>query len=491
MILQQRFFFVALIFTINCLGLLPAWAENWPQFRGPNASGVSTESKNLPVKFSNKENVAWSVELGRGVASPVIFGDRVFVTTMAGEETFAVLAFDAFTGVQLWRKEFATGPLSEICAPNEHSSSTPATDGERVYVHFSTLGMIALSAADGELLWHQELPRPFYLSDHGAANSPIVFQDMILFNLDDDLDPYLIAYDKISGEVRWRTPRPEMLYGYSTPVVCEVGQRTDIVVAGTGKLKGYDPENGRERWTCNSLLRTIIPSPVVEGDRIYVALQSYGDSGRVVKYALLQWNDTNQDGKLEKNEIDEAFWNKFDKGDSDKDGFLVDDEIDHAFQSPTNMVGGGKIIQAIRGGGEGDVTDTHMVWNLTNSAASGIASPLAVDGRLFLVKKGGISAAFDTGSGDKIWTNKRIKNFGNYYASPIAGDGKIYVTGENGVIVVLKIENNRPVVLEKNDMEESCVATPAIANDRLYVRTLNRIFCIANSNDQSVLDAGG
>lgn len=186
-------------------------------------------------------------------------------------------------------------------------------------------------------------------------------------NLDDDLNPYLIAFDKTTGDVRWRSPRPEMLGGYATPVFCEVDGRTDLVVAGTGKLKGYDPENGEERWSCNSLLRTIMTTPAVHKDKIYVSVQSYGDTQRVLKYALLQWSDTNQDGKLAREEVNEAFWDKFDKGDSDEDGFLVDDEIDQAFQSPDNMVGGGNIIQAIRGGGEGDVTSTHMVWNLSNT----------------------------------------------------------------------------------------------------------------------------
>ena len=488
--MRQFFLTSVLSVTVTCFGSPLTWAENWAQFRGPNASGVSTESNNLPEKFSHEENVAWSVSLGRGVASPVIFGDRTFVTTMVGEQTFAVLALNAFTGAEIWRKEFETGLLPEITPPNEHAASTPTTDGERVYVHFCTLGMIALSADDGELVWQQELPMPFYLLGWGAANSPIIFQDMVLFNLDDDLNPYLIAYDKVSGEVRWRTPRPEMLGGYATPVVCKVGDQTDIVVAGTGKLKAYDPENGQERWTCNSLLRTIMTSPIVQGNTIYLAVQSYGDSERVLKYALLQWQDTNQDGKLAKDEIDEAFWDKFEKGDRDKDGFLVDAEIDRAFQAPSNMAGGGNIIQAIRGGGEGDVTDTHIIWNLTNSAPSNIASPLAVDGRLFLVKKGGISAAFDADSGEKIWMKKRIKNFGNYFASPIAGDGKIYVTGENGFIIVLTIKDNRPVVIEKNDMGDSCVATPAIANDRLYVRTANTLFCIANSEKVSVNDKG-
>lgn len=127
-----------------------------------------------PVEFSHEQNVAWSVELGLGIASPVIHGDRVFATTMRGEHTFAVLAFDAVTGKHLWRKEFDTGPLAEITPPNEHASSTPVTDGEHVYVYFSILGMIALDADDGKLIWRHELPKPFYLLAWGPANSPII-----------------------------------------------------------------------------------------------------------------------------------------------------------------------------------------------------------------------------------------------------------------------------------------------------------------------------
>lgn len=461
-----------------CWAALPASAEDWPQFRGPNATGVSTESTNLPVEFSYEDKVLWSAELGTGVACPIISGGRAFATAMVGEETFAVFCFDAATGQQLWKREFATGPLPNIMPPNEQASSTPAADGERVYVYFSTLGMLALDAADGKLVWKRPIPPPFYLMGWGAANSPIVFEDMVIFNRDDDLAPFLIAYDKYTGEVRWRTERPEMLGGYSVPVICRANGQTDVVVAGTGKLKGYDPATGKERWTCNSLLRTMMTTPAVQGDKIYISVQSYGDTARVLKYALLQWSDTNQDGKLSKSEFHKAFWKKFDRGDADGDGFLIDGEIDKAFQAPTNMVGGGNIVQAVRGGGQGDVTKTHLLWNLDTKAPSNIASPLVVDGRLFVVKKGGISACFDAKTGDTIWEKKRIRNLGKYYASPIAGDGKIYVTGENGYIVVLK-QGPDVEVLAKNDMGGSIIATPAIADGRLYVRTLTKLYCLS------------
>ena len=453
-------------------------AEDWAQFRGDNAAGVSTSSKNLPVKFSHKEKVLWSAEIGEGVACPIVANGKVVATTMVDEQTFGVLCFDAITGKELWRQELDTGPTPEITSPNTHASSTPASDGERVYVYFSTIGMLAYDLTTGKELWKQPLPPSFYLLGWGDAHSPIVFQDLVIFNRDDDLAAFLIAYDKYTGEVRWKTERPEMLGGYAVPVICTANGQTDVVIAGSGKLKGYDPHTGKERWTCNTLLRTIMTSPVVVDDLIYVSVQSYGDTDRVLKYALLQWKDTNQDEKLSKEEIEEAFWTKFDKGDKNKDGFLVDDEIDAAFQAPTNMVGGGNIIQAIRGGGQGDVTKTHVVWNIENTSPSNIASPLVAGGRLFVVKKGGISAAFDAKTGDEVWSKKRIRNFGNYYASPVAGDGKIYVQGENGFLVVLR-QGSKVEILSKNDVGDSVVATPAIADGRIYVRSLNNLYCFS------------
>ena len=478
---KRRYFERAWIPAFVAMTCLPtaADAEDWAQFRGPNATGVSVDSKNLPVKFSSEENVKWSAEPGRGIASPVIAAGRVFTTSTTADKKLAVIAYDEGTGDKLWQTEYPAGALPEITPPNEPASATPATDGDRVYAYFSTVGLVALDARNGTEIWKHEIAMPHYLMGWGPANSPIVYENKVIFNIDDDLASFLIALDRYTGKVVWNTPRPEMLGGFSTPVLCTANGRTDIVLAGSGKMKGYDPDTGKQLWNCNSLLRTIMTTPAVVGDKIYMTVQSYGDTDRVLKFALLQWRDTNQDGKLAKNELEQAFWKKFEKGDKNKDGVLIGDEIDAAFQAPTNMVGGGNIIQAIRGGGKGDVTKTHLEWNLDNKSPSNIASPLAYDGRLFLVKKGGISAAFNLKDGSEVWSRKRIRNLGNYYASPIAGDGKIYVTGENGYIVVLEA-GPKPKFLAKNDMGDSCIATPAIANDRLFVRTLNKLYCISN-----------
>ncbi|MDA0660617.1 MAG: PQQ-binding-like beta-propeller repeat protein [Planctomycetota bacterium] len=473
--------FLAAIFVAAFAPIHSLTAEDWPQFRGPNASGVAAESTKPPVRFSPTEQLGWSIDLGKGVASPIVSRGRVFTTAMSPEGKFVVLALSADKGQEIWKVELETGKLPDIMPPNEHASSTPATDGDRVYVHFSTLGLIALDASNGDVCWKHPLPMPAYLMGWGAANSPIVYQDLVIFNLDDDLQSYLLALDKVTGKVRWKQDRAEMLGGYAVPVVCEANGRSDVVVAGTGKLKGYDPKSGQELWTCNSLLRTIMTTPVVHADRIYLSVQSYGDTDRVLKYALLQWRDTNQDKKLTKDELEPAFHARFDQGDADQDGFLVDDEIDAAFQAPTNMVGGGDIIQAIQGGGEGDVTKSHMIWNLDHKSPSNIASPLVVDGKVFMVKKGGLSAAFAAQDGATIFMKRRIKNLGNYYGSPVAAGSTVYVPAENGHIVVVKVGADLEILAD-NNLEDSLIATPAIADDRLFVRTLNKIFCFANQD---------
>lgn len=455
-------------------------AEDWPQFRGVNSSGVSS-STGLPATFSSTENVRWQATLGDGIGSAVIARGRVFSTGMTGAEEFSVFAHDAGSGRELWKRSFPTGTLPRITPPNSHASSTPATDGERVYVYFSTLGMIALQADSGRDVWRYELPKPAYLMDWGAGASPVLHDGSVLFCQDDDLAPFLISIDGASGKLRWRTPRFDMLAGYSAPVICEAEGRADVVVAGTGRLIGYDPQTGRERWRCNTLLRTMMTSPVVKDGVIYVAVQSYGDATRTLKFALLEWLDTNQDGTLARKEVPKEFWEKFDLSDVNKDGSIDSTEIENAFQAPSNMAGGGSIVQAVRGGGQGDVTKTHLLWNLENRSPSNLSSPLVVGDRLFVVKAGGLSSCFEIGAGKTLWQLNRIRNLGDYYASPVAADGKIFVAGRNGFIVVLE---DAPAlkVLGKNDLGAEVLATPSIADGRLFIRTREKLYCIAQGD---------
>ena len=460
-------------------------AEDWSQFRGANASGVSG-SKGLPQAFSADQNIAWKAHLGDGIGSAIIKDGRVFVTAMAGDSKAAVIGLDAASGKQIWLSEFETGTLPRITPPNSHASSTPATDGERVYVYFSTIGLLAFDSATGSEAWRYSMPRPAYLMDWGAASSPIVHDGLVIFCQDDDLSPFLVAVDAKTGKEKWKTLRKDMLAGYALPVLCEANGRTDLVVAGSGKLKGYDPATGQELWTCNTLLRTIMTSPVVHDGIIYIAVQSYGDSTRTLKHALLEWLDTNQDRLLSRDEMPKEFYERFDASDKNGDKVIGPEEIDTAFQSPDNMAAGGNIIQAVRGGGSGDVTKTHLVWNLDHKTPSNISSPLFYNNRLYIVKSGGMSSCYDTKDGKTLWDRSRLGNFGDYFASPVAADGKVYIAGKNGFVVVLE-DGPELKVLSKNDIGEEIIATPSIADGRLFIRTRENLFCIASGGSGAAL----
>lgn len=470
--------------------------DDWPQFRGPNCSGITTTEKSLPVQFSPTENVQWVADVADGIGCPVVAGGRVFVSGMTGPEAVTLFAFDAKSGEQLWQRTWPTGTLPEIHKTNSHASTTAAADEHRVYFYFSTLGMLALDARTGQDVWQQALPNPFFVFKWGAGMSPILYQDLVIFCQDDDLYPAIYAFDKSTGEVVWKEDRADMAVNYSHPVVCQTDNGDEIVVAGTGRLIGYDPKTGKRLWHANTLLRNIKTTPVAADGIIYISVQSGGIANQWL--ASVDRAETgNSDGKLTKDEmqgfvgsmpIPEAFFEKtFGRGDINKDGVLEGRELDLAFLSPDNFAGASfddanpadEFILAVRGGGRGDVTDTHVLWKHETKYTDHIVSPLVLDGRMLLVKGGGISTVFDTQDGHSLRGPKRIGNSGDYFASPIYGDGKIYIAGENGNVVVLRNDANYEL-LAKNDMGESILATPALADGKIFIRTRTKLYCLGD-----------
>jgi outer membrane protein assembly factor BamB len=469
-------------------------AEDWPQFRGPNCSGISKGTKPLPVKFSETENVQWSVKLGDSIGSPVVAAGRVFTSAMMNEDTVGLLAFDAATGEKLWERTWKTGPLPEVHKTNSHASTTPAADAERVYFYFSTLGLIAVDAKTGADVWHKELPVPFFVFKWGPGMSPVLYEDLVLFCQDDDLHPALYAFDKTTGDIRWRADRSDQAVNYSHPVICRTDKGDEIVVAGTGSLIGYDPQTGQELWKAKTLLRNIKTTPVVLEDVIYISLQSSGIANQWLATADRSTTGNN-DGKLSKVEMQafvgeqqipaEFFRRTFDRGDANKNGVLEGQELDLAFLDPENFAGAAfdekdpaeEFIVAVKAGGRGDVTGTHVLWKHETKHTDHIVSPLVSDGRMFLVKGGGITTVFETQTGNPFRKEKRIPNTTNYFASPVIGDGKIYLAGENGVVVVLKNSPNYEVLAE-NDLGDDILGTPAIAVGRLFFRTRTKLICV-------------
>ncbi len=491
-------------------------AEDWPQFRGPNCTGISPSKKPLPVKFSPTKNVRWSAELGDGVGSPVVVAGRVFTTAMSDlkgkEPKLIVSAFDAETGKKLWQQPVSAGtkPLPAINEVNSYASSSPTADEERVYVYFLRTGLMAFDAKTGKKEWELPLPEPFFIFDWGPGMSPVLYKDKLFFCQDDDVFPALYAVDKKTGKLLWKDSRSDMAVSYSHPVICETASGPELVVAGTGKVLGYDLETGKRRWAAELNCRNIKTTPVSLNGVVYVSVMSYG-----ISYQWRAVADPKGTGKITRESIKasrkdkgagipEAFWKKFERGDLNKDGVLEGEEIDLAFLDPTNKGGildrearrragneadwrkwdaelqSDTSIQAIKGGGTGDVTKTHVLWKVKTKAPDHLISPLLDDGRVLLFKSGGFVSGFGAKKGELLLDKHRIDLKSSVLSQPVTGDGKIYVTGQDGKIVVLATGPELEL-LATNDMGEDCVSTPAIANGHLYIRTRTKLFCLGES----------
>ena len=466
-------------------------AEDWPQYRGENCSGISPSTQ-LPSEFTPEKNLVWSQKVGDGIGAVAIAAGRVFVSGMSDPQTVTLRAFEAATGKELWKRDWPAGDLMEIHESNSQASSTPAADANRVYFYFTTLGLVALDAKTGADCWKQELPVPFFVFKWGPGMSPVLYKDLVLFCQDDDLAPAMYAFDRNTGELKWKDDRSDMCVNYSHPVVCTADGRDDIVVGGTGSLIGYDPETGRRRWFAKILLRNIKTTPVSIDGVVYVTVQSRGIANQWL-LSVDQDKVGNSDGKLTREEIqafvgkrpipEEFFQKTFVRGDKNKDGVLEGDEIDAAFMHPNNQAGASfdkkeaedEYIAAVKGGGEGDVTKTHVLWRHLTKHTDHIVSPLVVDGRMMLIKSGGVSTMFNLEDGKAVRPPKRVGS-GNYLASPVYGAGKVFIAGEDGTVQVCE---NTPQLKEiaRNDLGEAVTATPAISNNRLFVRTRHVLYC--------------
>lgn len=475
------------ILATTVLMTKPLHAEDWPQFRGPNCSGVSETSAPLPARFSSTEHVKWSAKLGDGIGSPVVASGRVFTSAMIDDQTIGLFAFDSVTGEQLWMRSWPIGDVDEIHQTNSHAGTTPAADSERVYFYFSTLGMISVDAKTGADVWKREMPVPYFIFKWGAGMSPVLHKDLVLFCQDDDLHPAFYAFDRKTGEIRWKDERNDMAVNYSHPVICETPTGDEIVVAGTGLLIGYEPATGKRLWEARTLLRNIKTTPVSRNGIVYVSLQSKGIASQWL--ASIDRAETgDSDYRVSRDEVQkffgkrpvpDAFYRKtFDRGDLNHDGFLEGRELDIAFLPPGNAAGAAydaefaedEFVIAVKGGGRGNVTESHVLWKHPTKHTDHIVSPLVVHDRMLLIKAGGIATCFEVAEGKPLFGPARIENSGEYFASPVYGDGKIYIAGENGNIVVLK-DSPELEVLAVNDMGDSILGTPAIADGALFVRT--------------------
>jgi outer membrane protein assembly factor BamB len=432
------------LIALILVGSASVHADNWPQWRGPSATGVSTET-GLPDRWSDTENVAWKAPLrGVGVSSPVVWGDHVFVTSQigrglrragnhptlvqggspaeageralggpqanAGKISFLVTALSRVDGRKLWEHELAAeGELAEVHDKHNLASSSPITDGQRVYAWFGTGQLVALDMA-GKVVWSRHLGREYAPFDinWGHSSSPALFNGTLILPCYHQPTAYLLGVDAASGKTRWRVERGKEINSYSTPLVVQSAAGPELIVNSSEGMSGHNPSTGQLLWHIQETNRFPIPMPVVHGGTIYTS---------------------------------------------------------RGYRSGPYM--------AIRPGGKGDVSKSHVLWKI-DTGAPYVSSLVYYDGLLYMAGDVGVLSAIDAATGQRIWQER---TGGVFTASPVAADGKIYMLSEDGETIILAA-GKAPRVLARNRLTARQLASPAIAGGRLFIRTDDAVIAV-------------
>lgn len=447
-----------------------AWGQGWwPQFRGVDGQGLA-EGQRPPVEFGEEKKLLWKVELGPGHSSPCIWGDKVFLTSFE-EGRLWTIGLDRKEGRILWRQAAPAQRLARGSGANSPATPTPACDGQRVYALFGSYGLIAYDL-EGREQWRR--PLPLTNVRHGMAASPVIAGGKLIVNADQEgWKSFLLAVDPRDGKTLWQADRPTVFSSHTTPVYWKREGAEEIVVAGSVRLVGYDLKDGRERWSCRGLEAiSICPSPVIGEGVVYAMSLSMGEEKLPTFADLLGKMDQNRDGKLSSREAaSKGVKDVFSIVDANRDGSITREEWELNFRVLSEGDNGLFAVKSPQGG---DVTGTHVLWT-QKQGISEVSSPLYYRGRVFVVRDGGMASCFDARTGKAFYQNRRLGALGQYFASPIAADGKIYTASKSGVVCVIEAADELKV-LARNDLGEAIVATPAIAENTLYVRTAEHLF---------------
>jgi outer membrane protein assembly factor BamB len=442
-------------------------------------AGVPASSGPLPEDFNAPEALSWRMPLDGGHSTPILEGGKIFVTTYRpNSKELATVALEQSSGKMLWRNPIVPEQVEETHPIGSPATATVACDGKRVFAFFGSAGMFCYDL-NGKKIWEQR-SGPFR-DEYGAGSSPILFDDKVIINQDHDIDSFLIAYDCETGHVVWKTARPDAVRSYSTPCIWTNNGKPELLVAGALQLAAYNPADGERLWWINGLARIVIPTPVTSGGIIYMASWAPGgDPGKRISLpswstALTKW-DANRDGKLAKSEIDDHdVLDRFFRMDVNQDGVLNQQEWErHAavFQRAQNA------ILAIKPSGKGELPESAIIWK-HGKGVPYVATPVLDNGILWMVKDGGIVTKLDAASG-QLLQEERVPAVGNYFASPVAGDGKVYFASEGGAVSVVAAEKDWRVISSR-EFHEKIYATPVLAGDKIYLRTEEALYCFKGS----------
>ena len=432
----------------------------WPSFRGPQASGIA-DGQNPPIRWDQAtgDNVLWKTPIpGMGHSSPIVWDDRIFVTTAISDDpdsifslgtddqrdlrtdrsrhVWRVYALDRHSGEVAWMREPISGPPSVQRHPkNSYATATPATDGEHVVVLLATGGLHCYDF-DGELLWEVDLgPLDVGSSydaeyDWAAASSPIIWEDLVIVQADQQVGSFIAAFDIDTGEEAWRTER-DVISSLSTPTIHRGPERIELVTNGAESMRGYDPRTGEELWRLSS--RPVDIAPEREDPWTWATIATPVSS----------------------------------------DGLLFVSTV-YLRNHP---------LFAVREGAVGDISlaadessSTHVAWRSRDDGPY-VTTPLVYRGLLYIISAIGVLNVFEADTGERVYRHRIGDTGGAYSASPIAADGRLYFTSEDGDIFVVKAGPEYEL-LATNSVDEVCLATPAISEGQIFIRTTGHLFAL-------------
>ena len=419
-------------------------AHQWANWRGPLHTGEAPHA-DPPVRWSETENIRWKVAIpGRGLASPVVWNDRVFVMTSVAADAaaydasrrkaaekrerqdwppsvdpvtqrFLVVALARADGRVLWeRVAREVVPHESHHIDSSWASGSPVTDGKRVIAHFGSFGTYAYDL-DGNLLWSVDLGDMTTRNGFGEGSSPALHGDTVVVNWDHEGDSFVVALDAATGKERWRTARPDEVTSWATPLVVRVGERDQVVIPATGRSRAYDLETGRELWNLGGMTVNTIPSPLEVDGLVYLT-----------------------------------------------SGFR------------------GNMLQAVAlAGATGDLDGNPTVRWSHDRDTPYVPSLLATGGRIYMIKQfKGILSVLDADDGD-VRYQTRLPGIDSVWSSPVAAAGRVYVFDRDGAALVLE-DGDTFEVVQRNTLDEGVDATPALVDGELFVRTREHLYCIAN-----------
>lgn len=441
-------------------------SAQWTQFRGANAQGIAGDEP-LPVEFAPDRNVIWKTPLPPGHSSPVLTRDRIFVTGFEPGKLWTI-CLNRADGKILWRRDVAPAVENKLRKPNNPAAASPVTDGRNVYVFFQDFGLIAYSK-EGKERWRVPLG-PFRIY-YGYGASPILAEGKLILPVDQDGGgSYLLAVDAATGRTRWKIARPDVISGYSTPVI----HGKHLLIAESFQLSAYSIATGERAWKIAGLACEMKSVPSIRGNKLYINGWGFPENQPGQQILLkpfeeaLAAGDTDRDGKMARPEMPHQRLRSpgyFSTFDLDSDGFLNRAEWDVA----RAMLASENGLLAI------DLDKRAIEWKYQKPVPQ-VPSTLLYRGVLFMVNDSGILISFDPATGIVIKQGRLQGAIDKYFASPVGAAGKIWLVSQDGTVSVVRATGAWEVEAV-NKLGEEVFATPAIAAGRIFIRTRADLFC--------------